>query len=52
MTPLIGIMLGAVGVALLNRIIKGSIWPLTDTTKMSRESKDVIIESDDYEVLD
>ncbi len=52
MTPIIGIILGAVGVTLLNKMMKGSIWPLKDSTKIGRESKDKIIETDDYEVLD
>jgi hypothetical protein len=52
MTPIIGIMLGAVGVTLLNRVMKGRIWPLKDSTKMGQESKDKVIEIDDYEILD
>ncbi len=52
MTPLIGIMLAAVGVALANKMLKGSIWVARDSTNMGGESKDKVIEIDDYEVLD
>ncbi len=52
MTPLIGVILGAVGVTLLNRILNGSIWPSKSTSKKGSESKDKIIEVDDYEVLE
>lgn len=52
MTPVIGIILGAVGAALLDRMMKGSIWPLKSSTKIGSESKDKVIETDDYEVLD
>ncbi len=52
MTPVIGMILGAIGVTLLNRMMKGSIWPLNDSTKVVHESKDKIIETDDYEVID
>ncbi len=52
MTLLVGIMLAAVGVALANKVLKGSIWPLRDSTNMRSESNDKVIEIDDYEVLD
>lgn len=52
MTPVIGIILGAVGAALLDRMMKGSFWPLKNPTKMGSGSKDKVIETDDYEVLD
>ncbi len=52
MTPIIGMILAAVGVALANKMLKGSIWPSTNSTKASQESKDKIIEVDDYEILD
>lgn len=52
MTPLFGFMLGAVGFALINKILKGNIWPAANSTKMGPESKDKIIEIDDYEILE
>jgi hypothetical protein len=52
MAKLIRMMLIAVGVALLNKMLKGSIWPQTNSTKRGRESKDQIIEIDDYEIVD
>jgi hypothetical protein len=51
MTPLIGFMLAAVGVALANKILSGSIWP-PSSSKMSGEFKDNVIEIDSYEILD
>jgi hypothetical protein len=50
MTPLTGIMLAAVGVTLLNKMLKGRIWPSTNS--MNRKSKDKVIEIYDYEILD
>jgi len=52
MTPLVGIMLAAVGFALASKMLKGSIWPSSSSTKMGSGSKDKVIEIDDYEVLD
>jgi hypothetical protein len=52
MAKLIRMMLIAVGVALLNKMLKGSIWPQTNTMERGRESKDQIIEIDDYEIVD
>ncbi len=52
MTPLIGMILAAVGVALANKMLKEGIWPLKDSAKMGHESKNKIIEVYDYEVLD
>ncbi len=51
MTPLIGIMLAAAGVALANKMLKGGIWP-PSSSKMGGESKDKVIEINDYEILD
>jgi hypothetical protein len=51
MAKLIRMMLIAVGVALLNKMLKGSIWPQTNS-KRGHESKDQIIEIDDYEIVD
>jgi hypothetical protein len=52
MAKLIRMMLIAVGVTLLNKMLKESIWPQTKTTKRGCESKDQIIEIDDYEIVD
>ncbi len=52
MTPLVGLMLAAVGVALANKMLKGSIWPPRSSTKASGEFKDKVIEIDDYEILE
>lgn len=52
MTPLVGIMLAAVGFALASKMLKGSIWPSSRLTNMGNGSKDKVIEIDDYEVLD
>jgi hypothetical protein len=51
MAKLIRMMLIAVGVALLNKMLKGSIWPKTNI-KSGHESKDQTIEIDDYEIVD
>jgi hypothetical protein len=52
MAKLIRMMLAAVGVALLNKMLKGSVWPQTNSMKRDHESKDQIIEIDDYEIVD
>ncbi len=52
MTPLTGMMLATVGVALLNKMLKGRIWPPTESMKTNRKSKDKVIEINDYEILD
>ena len=52
MAMLIRMVLIAVGVALLNKMLKGSISPQTNTMKRGREPKDQIIEIDDYEIVD
>ena len=52
MALLFGMMLAAVGVALLNKVLKESIWPAKNSMKESRESKDRIIEIDEYEIVD
>ena len=49
---LIGMMLAAVGVALLNKVLKESIWPPKNSMEVGRESKDRIIEIDEYEIVD
>ena len=50
MAMLIGMLIAAGGVALLHKMLKGSIWPQANT--MDREPKDQIIEIDDYEIVD
>jgi hypothetical protein len=52
MAILIGMMLTAVGVALLSKVLKESIWPPTNSMKWVSESKDRIIEIDEYEIID
>ena len=52
MAMLIRLVLIAVGVALLNKILKGSIWTQTNTMKRDHEPKDKVIEIDDYEIVD
>ena len=49
---LIGMMLAAVGIALLNKVLKESIWPRKNSMEVGRESKDRIIEIDEYEIVD
>jgi len=50
MAMLMGLLIAAGGVALLHKMLKGSIWPQANT--MGREPKDQIIEIDDYEIVD
>jgi hypothetical protein len=50
MAMLIGMLIAAGGVALLHKMLKGSIW--AQATTMDREPKDQIIEIDDYEIVD
>ncbi|MCK9440856.1 MAG: hypothetical protein M0Q13_05490 [Methanothrix sp.] len=52
MAMLVGIALAAVGVALLNKVLKGSIRSPTNSMKWGRESKGQIIEIDEYEIVD
>jgi len=52
MALLIGMMLTAVGVALLGKVLKESIWPPANSMKWGRESKNRIIEIDEYEIVD
>lgn len=52
MAMLIGMMLTAVGVALLTKVLKESIWQPTNSMKWDRDSKDRIIEINDYEIVD
>jgi hypothetical protein len=55
MAKLIRMILTAVGVALLNKMLKGSLWPPTSSKhggNWDHEFKDQIIEIDDYKILD
>ena len=52
MALLFGMMVAAVGVALLNKVLKESIWPAKNSMKEGHESKDRIIEIDEYEIVD
>ena len=52
MAILIGLMVTAIGVALLNKALKGKIWPQMNSMKRGSASKDQIIEIEEYEILD
>ena len=52
MAILIGMMLTAVGVALLTKVLKESIRTSTNSMKWGRESNHQIIEIDEYEIID
>ena len=55
MAKLIRMMLTAIGVALLNKMLKGSLWPPTNSMhsgNRDHESRDQIIEIDDYKIVD
>ncbi|MCK9564690.1 MAG: hypothetical protein M0Q43_01410 [Methanothrix sp.] len=52
MSILVGITLTAVGVALLNKMLKRNIWQPTNSIKWDRESKGQIIDIDEYEIVD
>ena len=52
MAMLIRLVLIAIGVSLLNKMLKGSIRPQTNTAKRGRGPKDHVIEIDDYEIVD
>lgn len=52
MAMLIGMMLTAFGVALLGKVLKESIWQQANSMKWDRESKNRIIEIDEYEIVD
>ncbi len=51
-SKLVRIVLTAVAVALLDRMLKGGVWPRTDSTKKSNQSNGQVIEIDDYEIVD
>jgi hypothetical protein len=52
MAMLIGMMIAAAGVALLAKMLKGSIFAPTNSMNLGQESKGRIIETDEYEILD
>jgi hypothetical protein len=52
MALLIRIMLFAIGVALINKVVKEGIHPRMNAIKKGHEPKGQIIEIDDYEVVD
>jgi len=49
---IVGIALAVAGVALLNKMLKGGIWPSTNSMRGGHEPKGQIIELDEYEILD
>ena len=49
---IVGIALAVAGVALLNKMLKGGIWPSTNSMSGGHKSKGQIIELDEYEILD
>ena len=49
---IVGIALAVAGVALLNKVLKGGIWPSTNSMRGGNGSKGQIIELDEYEILD
>jgi hypothetical protein len=52
MAILIGLMVTAIGVALLSKALKERIWNQTNSMNGGRESKDRIIEIYEYEIVD
>ena len=55
MAKLIRMMLTAVGVALLNKMLKGNLWSPTNSMhsgNRDHEPKGQIIEIDDYKIVD
>ena len=52
MAMIIGMMMAAAGVALLAKMLKGGIFSPMSSTKKSGVSRDLIIETDDYEILE
>ena len=55
MAKLIRMILTAIGVALLNKMLKGSLWPPTNSKhsgNKDHKSKNQIIEINDYKIVD
>ena len=52
MAMIIGMMMAAAGVALLAKMLKGGIFSPMSSTKKSGASRDLIIETDDYRIVD
>ena len=52
MAILMGMMLAAVGFALLNKVLREGIWSPANSMKGGPASKDRIIEIDEYEIVD
>jgi hypothetical protein len=52
MAILIGMMLTAVGVVLLGKVLKESIWSPMNSMKGGRKPKDRVIEIHEYEIVD
>ncbi len=52
MAILTGMVLTAVGFALLNRVLRDGIWSPANSMKGDPASKDRIIELDEYEIVD
>jgi hypothetical protein len=49
---LIGMMMTAAGVALLGKVLKESIWPGASSMKGAHNSRDRVIEIEEYEIID
>jgi hypothetical protein len=52
MSMIIGMIMTAAGVALLGKVLKESIWPGTSSMKGAHNSRDRIIEIEEYEIID
>jgi hypothetical protein len=52
MSMLVGMMMTAAGLALLGKVIKESFWPDGLSMKGAGSSDDLVIEIDEYEIVD
>ena len=52
MAILMGMMLAAVGFALLNKVLREGVWSPGNSMKGGPASEDKIIEIDEYEIMD
>ena len=52
MAILMGMMLAAVGFALLNKVLRDGIWSPANSMQRDPASKDQIIEINEYEIVD